>query len=383
MNTAASLSVKVKPRNDGRGYYANVRHPGTGARRQLSWPTEVDGQRFVAILARDGWEAAMADYTRLRSVRSDRRSEVAAGRTMGRTLATATLDYIATRKSESTRRSYRGRMNLLTAYPGGLLDTRLDRITAEELAMFAKWLQVQDAADSVAFNTWALVSQVFNREVKVGNLLGNPCTRVEDKPTAPKAADGRDAATLVDPAEVEAIVGLAPDEATALLFRLLYATAMRFSEALALQPRHFKVDGDAMRIIVQRTMAHDEHGGGWHIGPTKGKNIRTVYVPRALGDQVLALGVHAEGDAAGCLAFPKHSATQMRWGVMRDRAAALGVAPAGVRIHDLRHSRITYLVEAGGNIVGISRMAGHASVQFTLDRYSHVRDDVARGLAFL
>jgi hypothetical protein len=93
--------------------------------------------------------------------------------------------------------------------------------------------------------------------------------------------------------------------------------------------------------------------------------------------------LHTEGDAAGCLAFPKHSATQMRWGVMRDKAAALGVAPAGVRIHDLRHSRITYLVEAGGNIVGISRMAGHSTVQFTLDRYSHVRDDVARGLAFL
>lgn len=42
------------------------------------------------------------------------------------------------------------------------------------------------------------------------------------------------------------------------------------------------------------------------------------------------------------------------------------------RVHDLRHTHITWLLEAGVNIKVISQRAGHASTRITLDTYSHV-----------
>lgn len=45
-----------------------------------------------------------------------------------------------------------------------------------------------------------------------------------------------------------------------------------------------------------------------------------------------------------------------------------------VRIHDLRHSHASYLIEQGVNIYKISKRLGHASIQMTLDRYGHLID---------
>lgn len=375
--SSTTLSVKPRIRKDGRAYYANVTDPRTGTRRQLSWPGEVDANRFVAVLANEGWDAAMADYNRLKSTRGDR-SEVAADRA-ARTVAEAAADYIASRKSESTRKTYRGRLRTLAGYPDIAL-ARTDRLTVEDVTLFAKWLHAQPMAHSGVFNTWVFLSQVLNLEVRQGRLHRNVCQAVEksDRPAPQTTAQARQAATLVDQDELEAILALAPDPVTGLLFRALYASGCRYGEMLALAPRHVKVKDDKARLVVERTWAADEVGGGWHLGPTKGKNTRTVYVPAALGEALLALGTNPD---TGCLAFPSHTTAQGRWRAMRNEAGHRGLAPEGVRIHDLRHSRITHLLEAGANPVAVSRMAGHASVQFTMDRYGHVRDDAAMALA--
>lgn len=45
-----------------------------------------------------------------------------------------------------------------------------------------------------------------------------------------------------------------------------------------------------------------------------------------------------------------------------------------IRFHDLRHSHVAHLIEAGVDPLTISRRLGHASVAFTLDRYGHLFD---------
>ena len=43
-----------------------------------------------------------------------------------------------------------------------------------------------------------------------------------------------------------------------------------------------------------------------------------------------------------------------------------------LRLHDLRHSYTSIMIAAGVNIKVISQSLGHASIQITLDTYSHV-----------
>ena len=45
---------------------------------------------------------------------------------------------------------------------------------------------------------------------------------------------------------------------------------------------------------------------------------------------------------------------------------------AGVRLHDLRHTHASLMLQAGVHPKVVSERLGHASVGITLDTYSHV-----------
>jgi integrase len=52
-----------------------------------------------------------------------------------------------------------------------------------------------------------------------------------------------------------------------------------------------------------------------------------------------------------------------------------------IRFHDLRHSHVAHLIEAGVDPLTISRRLGHASVAFTLERYGHLFDQAGSAAA--
>ena len=45
--------------------------------------------------------------------------------------------------------------------------------------------------------------------------------------------------------------------------------------------------------------------------------------------------------------------------------------PNDVRIHDLRHTHATWLLEAGVNVKAVSERLGHSNCRITLDTYAH------------
>ena len=59
------------------------------------------------------------------------------------------------------------------------------------------------------------------------------------------------------------------------------------------------------------------------------------------------------------------------------RAAGL----EGLKFHELRHTFVALLVDAGANIKEVSTRAGHSSVAFSLDRYGHLYEDRSDALA--
>ena len=47
-----------------------------------------------------------------------------------------------------------------------------------------------------------------------------------------------------------------------------------------------------------------------------------------------------------------------------------GVDP--IRIHDLRHSHASFLLNSGANILAVSKRLGHATITQTLETYAHL-----------
>jgi integrase len=61
----------------------------------------------------------------------------------------------------------------------------------------------------------------------------------------------------------------------------------------------------------------------------------------------------------------------------RTSTAALeraGLADAGYRFHDLRHTCVSRLVAAGADVKLVQAVAGHSNPLITLKRYAHLRD---------
>lgn len=162
-------------------------------------------------------------------------------------------------------------------------------------------------------------------------------------------------------------------------------TAMRPGELRAL--RWGDIDLEAGVATVQRTMTRGEDYRHRIGETTKTGRTRTVALPP---ETVAALRAHRRDQAARRLAAPAWHDV----GTVFDRGDGNPVAQqtmstrhrltcdrAGVpriRMHDLRHTSATLLMERGIHPKIVADLLGHSSVTITLDTYSHVSADMHR-----
>jgi integrase len=210
----------------------------------------------------------------------------------------------------------------------------------------------------------------------------------------------RNVAKLQPPPKVQAgeMVILRGDEVGALITQLrghaMYApaivalfTGMRLGEILGLRWRNVNLISAktiSVREAVEETKAH----GIRFKAPKTKAGRRDIGLPDIIVETLrehrrqqlevrVALGLGKP--AADALVFPAldggpqaPSAVSRSWGI-----AAAGLGLANITLHALRHSHTSQLIDAGVDIVTISKRLGHASPDVTLRVYAHLfrRDD--------
>ncbi|MGI8731099.1 MAG: tyrosine-type recombinase/integrase [Solirubrobacteraceae bacterium] len=179
-------------------------------------------------------------------------------------------------------------------------------------------------------------------------------------------------------AEIGAILAIVhPD--WRVFFRLLAATGLRVSEAIALDVAHLQLNGSRPHVKVRRAYGRDGMDR-----PKSEHGVRDVPLPAALVQQLRAhiaalpaLPVDVERKW-GRLVFPSSVGTpvspeNLRRRVLRPATEEAGAAWAG--FHAFRHTFASMHIERGTNIVRLSRLLGHHKASFTLDVYAHLLDD--------
>jgi integrase/recombinase XerD len=168
-------------------------------------------------------------------------------------------------------------------------------------------------------------------------------------------------------AAARAIAGFQGLRMTALL-EILYATGMRVSELVGLPLAALSRDG---RIVVIRGK-----GGKERMVPLTDAATAALAAYLAARPGAIAQGVQADHGAASPWLFPSRAAaghlTRARFGqLLKETAAAAGIAPDRVHPHVLRHSFASHLLAHGADLRSVQEMLGHADVT-TTQIYTHV-----------
>ncbi len=160
-------------------------------------------------------------------------------------------------------------------------------------------------------------------------------------------------------------------------FLTLYYTGLRIGELLALE--YTDIDFENCQITVNKSYQRIKDRDV--ITPPKTpRSVRTISIPIFLRDELKGYTDKLYGLQKHDRIFPytKHFFEhEMKRGIK-----VAGTKP--IRIHDLRHSHASLLIELGLSPVAVADRLGHEKVETTLNTYSHLfphkREEVAEKL---
>ena len=165
--------------------------------------------------------------------------------------------------------------------------------------------------------------------------------------------------------EYRRFIGTMTDDVKAYTaFEMLYWTGMRVGELLALTPD----DIDHKAVSIRITKTYIRHDGHDLIMPPKTENsIRSVVIPDFLYREICDY-IETSGLRQNDRLFP-HTEDYLVYHLKR------GCRISGVkkiRIHDIRHSHVSLLINNGFTAVAVAARVGHKHISTTMNVYSHL-----------
>lgn len=150
------------------------------------------------------------------------------------------------------------------------------------------------------------------------------------------------------------------------MFSLLYWTGMRSGEMLALTPSDF--DFEANTVSITKNYAR-HNGEDLILEPKTPKSRRTITLSPALSWMVRQY-ISLQYDLPPTARIFDHNTKRYAHHEMERGCKLSGVKR--IRIHDLRHSHASLLIELGYSPLLIAERLGHENIETTLQTYSHL-----------
>lgn len=212
------------------------------------------------------------------------------------------------------------------------------------------------------------LSAILNYAVKHYRLASNPCHAA--------GSIGRSKANemkIWTRSEYELFADKIEKTSMRLAFDILFYTGMRSGELLALTPADILPD---KKISITKNYAKLK-GEDLFLEPKTPKSKRTIAIPDFLYDDIQRYIAKLYGiELDDRIFYFTKSALEKE---IKRTATKAGLDP--IRVHDLRHSHASMLIEMGFDILEISERLGHESAKTTLDTYSHLYPNKDKKLA--
>lgn len=205
------------------------------------------------------------------------------------------------------------------------------------------------------------LAALFNYAVRYYDLNDNPCRKAGS--IGKSKADDMEFWTKQEFKQFLPSMDKKPEAKMA--FMLLYWTGMRIGELLALTYE----DIDLEKRIISISKSYQRLNGKDVITPPKTpKSNRKITIPPFLAEELKEYCSHLYGIMPNERMF-RFTKSYMEHEIVR------GIKETGVkriRLHDLRHSHASLLVELGFQPLAIAERLGHEKIETTLNTYSHL-----------
>lgn len=249
----------------------------------------------------------------------------------------------------------------------------LTKLTEEDVALWVQALEESGAKPKTIANKHGFLSGALSAAVP--KLIGaNPAAGRR----LPQG-DGDDHEMVFLTHDEFAVLLEAVTEPWRPMIEFLVSSGCRLGEATALKPSDVNLKESTVRIA----RAWKRSNSGYEIGTTKTKRSkRTINVPAEVlakldltGDWLFTTsGRGRRGDNRSVRPI------NLRRNVWYPAIEKAGLDPAP-RIHDLRHTCASWLIQAGHPLAVVSRHMGHESIQVTVDVYGHIDKTSSQALA--
>lgn len=363
-----------------------VRFRLNGRNTSETFDTERDADRFCRRIE---------DIGTVRAVRERARTDKASDDYVP-TLAEVYAEHMTNRTgiTDGTRNDYDklARRLLLPMFGS----TPVDQIEADDVAAFVNRLERTAALDNqgrplrdadgrptgatlsakTIHTHHSLLRSVLRTAVQRRYIEHNPAN---DTRLPRSGEESRRDERFLLPSEYKAIEDALTNDRDKALARLMVGCGLRWSEATALETRHINFEGGV--IHVRQAWKKPSKGGKRTLGPPKSlKSRRDVQAPPQVLD-LLELIVKADDPHA--LVFRNSAGHALHNGSWSSRSWVPACARASVmtprpRVHDLRHTHASWMLNAGASLEDVQEQLGHESIMTTRKIYGHLQPEQRR-----
>lgn len=239
-------------------------------------------------------------------------------------------------------------------------DMPINEITVIDVREWQRKQKSSGLAETTQRKNHTVLSSVFNYAVKYYDLIENPCRKA-----GMIGSDRRGSIDFWTLEEYQDFIQYIDNPAFKVAFDTLYYTGLRLGELTALTPADF--DFSIPKLNVNKNYQVIE-GKEIIQTPKTEKSKRDVLIPKKLAEEIQDL-INKQYDLKATervFNLNRSSYGNMLRKVCRDHDLKR------IRVHDLRHSHASLLIELGHSPVLIAERLGHDDIQQTLNTYSHL-----------
>ncbi|WP_320957728.1 site-specific integrase [Enterocloster asparagiformis] len=216
------------------------------------------------------------------------------------------------------------------------------------------------------------LSAILNYATVYYHLQNNPC-----KQTGSIGKSDADAMQIWTLDQFERFIEYEDKAAGRLAFDIFFWTGIREGELLALTIEDFTFNGvDEYHLNINKNF-EVVRGTQYLLTPKTDSSNRCIMIPQFLYNEAIEYfaALYEPSPKERLFYFTKSYLLKE----IKRVAHMAGLEP--IRVHDLRHSHASLLIEMGFNILMVSQRLGHEKVETTWRTYAHLYPDKERILA--